>query len=220
MFESLIYDDDFLQFWFYDLLTDSFWYPILRLGKNQLDVLKEFILKSNIDTYARVEVVCAVSQLALHYPERRDEVIEWLRNIMHVFISSGPESGIIDSDQIGLMICEIISIRGEELLSEIEQLYELGYVSHGIAGSFSEIKTDISKKPRYDHKREPYTIFEYYDQLNGISVGSQTNSNNNFTPQQPQVPEIPPVTSSPKIGRNEPCWCGSGKKYKKCCLNK
>ncbi|MFN3455543.1 MAG: SEC-C metal-binding domain-containing protein [Pseudobdellovibrio sp.] len=22
---------------------------------------------------------------------------------------------------------------------------------------------------------------------------------------------------APKIGRNEPCACGSGKKYKKCC---
>ena len=26
-----------------------------------------------------------------------------------------------------------------------------------------------------------------------------------------------PITSSGKIGRNEPCVCGSGKKYKKCC---
>jgi len=26
--------------------------------------------------------------------------------------------------------------------------------------------------------------------------------------------------SQPKVGRNEPCPCGSGKKYKKCCLNK
>ena len=25
------------------------------------------------------------------------------------------------------------------------------------------------------------------------------------------------VNSSPKIGRNDPCPCGSGKKYKKCC---
>jgi uncharacterized protein YecA (UPF0149 family) len=23
---------------------------------------------------------------------------------------------------------------------------------------------------------------------------------------------------SPKVGRNDPCPCGSGKKYKKCCL--
>ena len=26
--------------------------------------------------------------------------------------------------------------------------------------------------------------------------------------------------SVPKVGRNEPCVCGSGKKYKKCCINK
>jgi len=27
----------------------------------------------------------------------------------------------------------------------------------------------------------------------------------------------PYVRREPKIGRNEPCPCGSGKKYKKCC---
>ena len=26
--------------------------------------------------------------------------------------------------------------------------------------------------------------------------------------------------TKPKIGRNDPCPCGSGKKYKKCCLYK
>jgi uncharacterized protein YecA (UPF0149 family) len=26
--------------------------------------------------------------------------------------------------------------------------------------------------------------------------------------------------SKRKLGRNDPCPCGSGKKYKKCCLNK
>lgn len=28
------------------------------------------------------------------------------------------------------------------------------------------------------------------------------------------------VRPEPKIGRNDPCPCGSGKKYKKCCLDK
>jgi len=28
----------------------------------------------------------------------------------------------------------------------------------------------------------------------------------------------PTVRSFPKIGRNNPCPCGSGKKYKRCCL--
>jgi preprotein translocase subunit SecA len=28
----------------------------------------------------------------------------------------------------------------------------------------------------------------------------------------------PYVRATPKVGRNDPCPCGSGKKYKKCCL--
>ena len=28
------------------------------------------------------------------------------------------------------------------------------------------------------------------------------------------------VTSAPRVSRNDPCPCGSGKKYKKCCINK
>ena len=33
-------------------------------------------------------------------------------------------------------------------------------------------------------------------------------------------PESTVHHSGPKIGRNDPCPCGSGKKYKKCCLNR
>ena len=31
------------------------------------------------------------------------------------------------------------------------------------------------------------------------------------------VKQRPIVRTSPRIGRNDPCSCGSGKKYKKCC---
>jgi preprotein translocase subunit SecA len=34
---------------------------------------------------------------------------------------------------------------------------------------------------------------------------------------KPKKEEIKPAI---KVGRNDPCPCGSGKKYKKCCLNK
>jgi SEC-C motif-containing protein len=30
-------------------------------------------------------------------------------------------------------------------------------------------------------------------------------------------PQKPVVRTEPKLGRNDPCGCGSGKKYKKCC---
>jgi uncharacterized protein YecA (UPF0149 family) len=37
----------------------------------------------------------------------------------------------------------------------------------------------------------------------------------------PPAPALPTVRNTgPKIGRNDPCWCGSGKKYKKCHLGR
>lgn len=33
----------------------------------------------------------------------------------------------------------------------------------------------------------------------------------------PITPPIPIVEHSPRVGRNDPCPCGSGRKYKKCC---
>jgi uncharacterized protein YecA (UPF0149 family) len=34
----------------------------------------------------------------------------------------------------------------------------------------------------------------------------------------PEEPMAPYVRETPKAGRNDPCPCGSGKKYKKCCM--
>ncbi len=37
----------------------------------------------------------------------------------------------------------------------------------------------------------------------------------------PGIPVTAPIRNDgPKLGRNDPCWCGSGKKYKKCHLGK
>lgn len=35
-----------------------------------------------------------------------------------------------------------------------------------------------------------------------------------------KTPVKPVISGKKKLGRNDPCWCGSGKKYKKCCYPK
>lgn len=44
------------------------------------------------------------------------------------------------------------------------------------------------------------------------NIRAQTNHPNLFPP------SFTIIRDQPKIGRNDPCPCGSGKKYKKCCL--
>ena len=36
---------------------------------------------------------------------------------------------------------------------------------------------------------------------------------------KPWSPQVPAVNPHKGVGRNDPCPCGSGKKFKKCCLN-
>jgi uncharacterized protein YecA (UPF0149 family) len=48
------------------------------------------------------------------------------------------------------------------------------------------------------------------------------NAHNDAQPQTPQIcvnsRSFAENSSRPRVGRNEPCPCGSGKKYKRCCI--
>ncbi len=35
--------------------------------------------------------------------------------------------------------------------------------------------------------------------------------------EEPLPPPVDPIQAQKTVGRNDPCPCGSGKKYKKCC---
>ena len=53
--------------------------------------------------------------------------------------------------------------------------------------------------------------------------GVTSSSDGSGAPGQGDAPSAPPVTfvrDAPKVGRNAPCPCGSGKKYKQCCGRK
>lgn len=83
-------------------------------------------------------------------------------------------------------------------------------------------------------------VKEVMDLVMDLSNHVRLWQNNGFTPaelrhvaEQPKMNPLPEQdndraasnatlggTTNKKVGRNEPCPCGSGKKYKKCCLNK
>ncbi len=74
----------------------------------------------------------------------------------------------------------------------------------GVKGSWEKSKIEKDNELRL---LEVVAVQHEIDHLNGITI------HDNATPLQPHVAEK-------KIGRNEKCPCGSGKKYKKCCINK
>ncbi|MCC6652192.1 MAG: preprotein translocase subunit SecA [Candidatus Eisenbacteria bacterium] len=50
-----------------------------------------------------------------------------------------------------------------------------------------------------------------------VAAGAEPEAGGATAPAPPQpLRPIQPVRNAPRVGRNDPCWCGSGKKYKKC----
>lgn len=65
-----------------------------------------------------------------------------------------------------------------------------------------------------DTERGPFKVYE--DTLSMLEYDP-----NIFLPDEPKHnPVLQDIRREPKIGRNEICPCGSGKKYKHCCINK
>ncbi len=87
------------------------------------------------------------------------------------------------------------------------------------------------RDPLAEYKKEAFDIFaeltgritaEALTRLFKIQVReereiSRTAASQNLIYNRGDEPATPTVHKSKKVGRNDPCTCGSGKKYKKCC---
>lgn len=61
---------------------------------------------------------------------------------------------------------------------------------------------------------------EYPEDISELEYMLNPKSFDGKPPKMKQSDNLPIVNDGPMIGRNDPCPCGSGKKYKKCCLIK
>ena len=97
-----------------------------------------------------------------------------------------------DSYLNGFLVAALLDLEAVEALATMEVAHQRDCVDLTICGDFEDVE---------------------------IALGVRKERS---TP-KPQLWHFgPPVqqATAKKVGRNEPCPCGSGKKYKKCCLNK
>ncbi len=91
-----------------------------------------------------------------------------------------------------------------------EQQVETRSVSSNISIS-PAMPSDIPVKPATPEKRTDYSIYKTQkEEYPGQEAQRQA-------ARGPQKAHIDPIKAAPKVGRNDPCPCGSGKKYKNCC---
>ncbi|MEE9214519.1 MAG: DUF1186 domain-containing protein [Thermodesulfobacteriota bacterium] len=215
-----------LEFWLGDFLNEEVWRTIYQLGNNQLEKLKTFVLEPNIYTFARSGICDAVAQIVYHEPERKPEIVKWIKDVLEYLLNNKDDENLIDSDFIAFIFCDIIQLKAEELLPLVRIFFDNDLVSIGICGDFQDVEKDIINRPERDYyKHELFNIYDRYTHIlttwAGYNEEKEEEINNDLNDYgYTDFQQEESIRSEPKVGRNNPCPCGSGKKYKKCCWNK
>ena len=223
-------DRDFTSFWFGDGITENFWHVFYHLGEGAFNLLKAHVLRPD-NWVHRIVPTTAWEQIGLHQPSKRAKMITWFDEVLDDFLAMESGNPALDGDVISTIISDLISLRATELLPKIKTLYDKGLIFSGITGDYASIAKDINKvNSHYDKYTVHHSIFDrYQDSMNWHSYRMRYDEaykqKNTYTPTSSEktVDYFPPATikrAGKKVGRNEPCPCGSGKKFKKCCLKK
>ncbi len=206
-------DGYFLDFWLDDHKTETLWQVIYLLGLNNISALQQFLVKPGVYTYSKMIVADALSQITLSHPEMRDEMLRVYTAVFETFAEASVEDNLVDTEFMGLAICNVIDCCLIELLPLIETLFERKYVAEGICGDFQDVQQAFDD-PNRINVRNILPVKELYQHIlstwSGYTDKVKQYTNDFAEPAQPAV--------KVKIGRNDPCPCGSGKKYKKCCM--
>lgn len=182
------------------------------------DQLVQCIKEDAIDEYARGAMLNALGQLYLDGTLARDEWQEILRGLIYT-----EGLGEYLYAKLAGMVCECHLI---ELMEDMDYLFGEGLVEERIFGDY-----DSCVDRMFDYSREhtfcrsslvASRVLEGWAMFEQEEKTKSKVKDKDFDKFLKKLAgkSAPKPVSKVKVGRNDPCPCGSGKKYKRCCMNK
>ena len=137
--EVLRQDSKFNDIVFADFGDDVFIPVLTKLAHNQLSVLLDFMKEKGLFSVFKSFVAANVAGIFITHPEKREEVIEWYRNLLQFYLEKITESyDYCDSELLGLLLCDILEIHAKELMPLVQKIYETNEVDYYFCGDFNE----------------------------------------------------------------------------------
>lgn len=187
--------NDLLSGW----ITESTPTLLASFGESAIERLEECVLDETLDLYIRGSISTALNVIAHQYPDRKDDIKSFISNLME---------NTNDQTFAAFLIDELLSFKDPNLLPQVRKAFEDGRIDTAVIR-----RDDMDWVFNLPEKEQSYFKFmesplEHFSREN-ISYLKKISYPEKKTPEKEK-----------KIGRNDPCPCGSGKKYKKCCMKK
>jgi len=217
---------------FGDLLTEDMDRIFASVSCGNIKLIKKLIENKKLDEYVRGVGIRALTVLAVCGVNSREEIIDYFRSLFRKRLER-EYSHVWDA----LAACSC-DIHPGELYEDIKRAYDEDMICPEYVG-FDEIQETVQKSRdevinalknnvRYKLIEDTISCMEGWCGFNPPKRHNKNNNENNPSKiidesyandqkDEQEAEKSDVMEKQKKIGRNEPCFCGSGKKYKKCC---
>ena len=165
------------------------------IGSKAIPALAEYLSDNSAEVMPGISVVDCIKEIGKTHPDAKFECSQVLSSQLEQFQYNS-------STLNGFLISGLVGLQAVDRLPLIRQAFDSGRVDLSIVGDIEDVEIDLSVRKERSTSR-PLLFEEVRKVLSGLDSDNLN--------QEPR--EL-------KIGRNDPCPCDSGRKYKKCCLNK
>jgi len=201
-----------------DLITEDGSILLAMVGKNRRDELRAMVEDEALDEYCRNACLDALTCLVAWGELPREAHVAWLRGLFTGKLRDVPAN----EHTFAGAVSAACDMEAWELRPEIEATYARGVVDD----RFVDLKFFLDCQAG-KHRSQWRGFCEDHQPITDVASASEwlADSPPKDDPPSPLLDEDldavgelgQPYIAPPKVGRNEPCPCGSGKKYKKCC---
>ncbi len=206
-----------------DIITENLHQIMGSLYDGNLEALKKLIESPDSNIWSRGAGLRTLLVLIKAKVLERDFVIGYFKNLFHY--SSFENNNLL----IAQLIDTACDLYPSELIYEIKGAYEKGQVDlefiewEEVEKALAQDKEKALKKNLYANRQ--YDLIENASDILVDWACFQTKEFGNDDDEKAfesndlfYHSDIHYKHEEPKMGRNDPCLCGSGKKFKKCCL--
>jgi hypothetical protein len=212
---------------FGDAVTENLWRVLAVFATEPFDTLDALISDVSLNEYVRWQAAHAYLCLVRDGLLTRDEAVDRLRNHLRDAIRNG------DAVLAEGMVSDLYSYSPHEAEAEIREAFQLGLVDTRMIDikdvERSLIEGESHFQSALDHCREA-GIADTVEELKSwscfqeepesqphIPINTWQNGSDWDFDLSSREPSMTIRNTQQRVGRNDPCPCGSGKKHKKCC---
>lgn len=174
-----------------------------RMGRPAVEPLRAALSDADLHTWGLITAANGLRHAAIDHPELRDEVVQILTARLDV--RDDPREDVADLN--GTLVSALCDLKATESLRSIRRAYH------------DELVDEWMIRPENAAQALGAPIgISLHEAIEGVLTGAPLPAER--LPRDPFAPPVESVLASilePKVGRNDPCTCGSGRKFRKCC---